>query len=113
MNLKSPRENPYSAIHKAVEALEAKGFTASIEVSTEKSAVADGREIPAQAWSISEHYRFTNHANESDHKALYALSSDNGVKGLLETTYGKFADETVDAFLRNVDASSSVDNISQ
>lgn len=113
MNLTSPRHNPYSALQKAVEALEAKGFTDTLDVSTETSAIANGREIPAKEWTITEHYRFIDTENESESKTVYALSSGSGVKALLVNGYGKFADETVDAFLRNVDAADTVHNISQ
>ena len=113
MNLRTPRENPYSAHSKTVDALQAIGFTETLHIRSEDMAEVNGQKIPAKQWTISEHYRFIHAEHESENKAVYALSSGNGIKALLETPYGKFADETVDAFLRNVDAANDRDNISQ
>lgn len=113
MTLTSPRENPYSELSKAKKALKKEGFNRTLEVLSPFKAKVDDVEIAADAWQITKHQRFINKENESESKALYALSSTSGEKAILEAPYGKFADETVDDFLRNVDTNGQLDGLSQ
>lgn len=113
MNLTSPRINPYSELKKTEEKLKENGFSHTVVVKNEQEAAVNGLSFKASQWNIAEHHRFINKDHESESKALYGLINDNGDKGILVTPYGKFQDETIDAFLRNVDASNPIDNISQ
>lgn len=113
MKLNSPRENPYSELNKTKEAYADKGFKEPWTVISEKIATLGDKEEQVDKLHIAMQHRFISDKNESDSKALYAIAAEDGRKGYLEAPYGKFADETTDAFLRNVDASDSLNNISQ
>ncbi len=113
MKLTSPRENPYNDLNKTKDAYAEKGFKDAWTVISATVATLGDQEEQANDLHIAMQQRFISDKNESDNKALYAIASKTGRKGYLEAPYGKFADETTDAFLRNVDVSDSLNNISQ
>lgn len=113
MKLTSPRENPYSELNKLKEEYKNEGYAAPLTIISETVATIGEKEIKAKEMHIAMQHRFISDKNESDNKALYAISAKDGSKGYLEASYGKFANETTDAFLRNVDTSDNIDNISQ
>ncbi len=113
MELNTPRTNPYAELNKKKEDWKKESFSDALTVVSAEEVTFRSTKVKADQWHIVYHERFMDETNESQSKALYALSTEKGEKAYLETTYGKYADETTDAFLRNVDASDDMSNISQ
>jgi hypothetical protein len=112
MKLKTPRENPYRHLNQIREEFKKDGFSEEWKVISPEKAVLGTHESFAKDLHIVKHQIFADKENKSQQKALYALASKHGTKGYLEAIYGEKADNTVDAFLRNVDASLNINNIS-
>ena len=47
-------------------------------------------------------YRFEGESNPDDLSILYVLETTTGMKGTLSDAYGPYANETIDAFLKQV-----------
>lgn len=47
-------------------------------------------------------YRFEGESNPDDMAILYVLETTTGAKGTISDSYGLYADETVDAFMKQV-----------
>ncbi|RAU84283.1 hypothetical protein [Pontibacter arcticus] len=52
---------------------------------------------------IVDFYRFEGESNPDDMSILYAIETDNGLKGTISNSYGPYADEKVDNFLKQVE----------
>lgn len=52
---------------------------------------------------IVDHYRFEGESNPDDMSILYAVETTTGLKGTISNSYGPYADENVDTFLKQVE----------
>lgn len=52
---------------------------------------------------IVDHYRFEGESDPDDLSILYALETKSGLKGTISNSYGPYADEKVDDFLKQVE----------
>ncbi|GAB2542987.1 hypothetical protein [Rufibacter soli] len=52
---------------------------------------------------IVDFYRFEGESNPDDMSILYALETNDGLKGTISNSYGTYADQGVDAFLKQVE----------
>ncbi|WP_299818296.1 hypothetical protein [uncultured Pontibacter sp.] len=52
---------------------------------------------------IVDFYRFEGESNPDDMSILYAVETSNGLKGTISNSYGPYADEGVDNFLKQVE----------
>ena len=52
---------------------------------------------------IVDHYRFEGESNPDDMSILYAIETTTGLKGTISNSYGPYADEKVDNFLKQVE----------
>ncbi|GAB3824978.1 hypothetical protein [Pontibacter rugosus] len=52
---------------------------------------------------IIDHYRFEGESNPDDMSILYVIETQSGLKGTLSNSYGPYADENVDTFLKQVE----------
>jgi hypothetical protein len=50
------------------------------------------------------HYRFEGISNPDDNEILYAIETDDGVKGTLVDAYGMYADSNVASFMEKLTA---------
>jgi hypothetical protein len=116
MQLNSPRTNPYSSLEKAKEKLKEKGYSEIFTVFDEDSVKTEnGKTLKAQDLVINHLIRLTKNkvflSEERKSKEpviLYALSAKNGSKGIIEEHRRAEGAEVVEAFLRNVDSSNSI-----
>ncbi|WP_181307376.1 hypothetical protein [Rufibacter sp. XAAS-G3-1] len=60
---------------------------------------------------IVDFYRFEGETNPDDMAILYAIECNDGTKGTISNSYGPYADQSIDAFLRLVeDRGKKIDN---
>ncbi len=52
---------------------------------------------------IVDFYRFEGESNPDDMSILYVIETNTGVKGTISNSYGPYADEHVDNFLKQVE----------
>jgi hypothetical protein len=52
---------------------------------------------------IVDFYRFEGETNPDDMAIVYAIECNDGVKGTISNSYGPYADQNVDAFLKLVE----------
>lgn len=81
------------------------GYKTDFKVTDEgKLTTMDSKETfgPDQV-RIVDHYRFEGQSNPDDMSILYALETTTGLKGTISNSYGPYADENVDTFLKQVE----------
>lgn len=52
---------------------------------------------------IMDFYRFEGETNPDDMAILYAIECTDGTKGLISNSYGPYADQNIDAFLKKLE----------
>ena len=52
---------------------------------------------------IVDFYRFEGETNPGDMAVLYVLETSSGAKGSITNSYGAYADETIDTFMKKVE----------
>ncbi|WP_207433659.1 hypothetical protein [Sabulibacter ruber] len=53
--------------------------------------------------TIVNFYRFEGETNPDDMAILYALECSDGTRGIISNSYGPYADQNIDAFMRKVE----------
>lgn len=93
----------YTTVSEAIDGLKARGFTTDFEfVNGEFQGFKDGRSFSAEELTIVEHYRFEGISNPDDESIVFAIESNDGVRGVLVDAYGLYANPELAAFLKNV-----------
>ncbi len=95
-----------TTLSQVTENLRSKGFNEDFEM-TDKGFTAKktGIVLPPDKVKIRKVYRFEGESNPGDMSVLYAMETDEGVKGILIDAYGTYAGNEPDAladFLREV-----------
>jgi hypothetical protein len=83
----------YNDLADAVESLKEKGFDHSFELG-ENFITCKALEVEysTDELSILETHKFDKGTDPGSESTIYAIQSDNGVKGTLITSYGKYVD---------------------
>jgi len=93
----------YMNMVEAIEELKKSGFTANFEfLNQEFRDVDSGRTFKADELTIVEHYRFEGASDPDDMSVLYAIESDDGLKGIVADAFGLYANPDLGGFLENV-----------
>jgi hypothetical protein len=93
----------YTTVSEAIEGLKARGFTTDFEfINGQFRGFKDGRFFNADELTIVEHYRFEGISNPDDESIVFAIESNDGVRGVLVDAYGLYANPELAAFLKNV-----------
>ena len=93
----------YTTVSEAIEGLKARGFTTDFEfINGEFRGFRDGRTFEAGELTIVDHYRFEGISNPDDESIVFAIESNDGVRGVLVDAYGLYANPELAAFLKNV-----------
>ncbi|MFT4152856.1 hypothetical protein [Parafilimonas sp.] len=81
----------YDTVSKAIDALRLQGYTTDFNIEENVVACTAGR-FAAKDFDIVDVYRYEGNSDPADEAAVYAITSSNGVKGILVTGYGASAD---------------------
>ena len=93
----------YTNMVEAIEELKKRGFTANFEFLDQTFRDVDsGRTFKADELTIVEHYRFEGASDPDDMSVLYAIESDDGLKGIVADAFGLYANPDLGEFLENV-----------
>jgi hypothetical protein len=94
---------PYSNMLEAIRELKKRGFMANFEfLNREFRDVDSGRIFTAQELTIVEHYRFEGASDPDDMSVVYAIESDDGLKGVIADAFGLYANPHLGRFLEKV-----------
>lgn len=91
----------YDTVSEAVNGLKARGFELDFNLH-ENCLVCNDDKFDADDFEIVEVYRFEGDTDPSDEAVVYAITSRNGLKGVLVNGYGISADELSAAMERKL-----------
>jgi hypothetical protein len=93
----------YTDMLEAIQELKKRGFTANFEFLIQEFRNVDsGRTFKADELTIVEHYRFEGASDPDDMSIVYAIESDDGLKGIVADAFGLYANPDLGGFLENV-----------
>ena len=84
--------------------LHKEGYTSDFRITEDGKLTVDDKETftPEQV-RIVNFYRFEGETNPEDMSILYVLETKTGLKGSVTNSYGPYADEGIDAFIKQVE----------
>lgn len=85
--------------------LKKEGFTQDFRVNEQGQlcSMTDDKSYGVNDVKIVDFFRFEGETNPDDMAILYAIECNDGVKGTISNSYGPYADQRVDAFLKQVE----------
>ena len=93
----------YTNMVEAIEELKKRGFTANFEFLDQTFRDVDsGRIFKADELTIVEHYRFEGASDPDDMSVVYAVESDDGLRGIVADAFGLYANPDLGGFLEKV-----------
>ncbi len=92
-------KNPVSCLNN----LQKEGYTEDFKIVDSSMQAIHHEKIyaPSQV-HVVDFYRFEGASDPADNSILYAIETDDGVKGTLMDAYGPYADENVTEFMEKV-----------
>jgi hypothetical protein len=83
----------YDTLVDAINGLKAKGYTYDFNLKENRlNCTAAGRQLSPQEFEVTEVYRFEGMTSPDDSSILYAIESNDGIRGTLVSAYGVYAD---------------------
>lgn len=83
----------YDTLSEAINNLQQRGYTYDFNLKPECLECASLKiEIQPEDFEVDQTHRFEGMSSTDDNSVLYAISSKNGVKGLLVDAYGVYAE---------------------
>jgi hypothetical protein len=93
----------YTTMVETIEELKKNGFTANFEFLDQTFQDVDsGRTFRANELTIVEHYRFEGASDPDDMSVVYAIESNDGLKGIIADAFGLYANADLGGFLETV-----------
>ena len=95
--------NNYDPLSEAINELQQKGYTYDFNLKPECLECATLKiNIHPEEFEVDELYRFEGMSSTDDNSILYAISSKNGVKGILVDAYGVYAENISEAMRKKL-----------
>ena len=83
--------------------LRGRGYTADFDLVGDKLRdVTSGRRFRPEELAIVEHDRFEGDSDPDDMSVVYAIESDDGVRGIVVNAFGPYAEPRLGAFLQKI-----------
>jgi len=95
------RSYHYDTVSNAIDALRKQGFTIDFNLEGDYL-LCDNGKIHVNDFNIVDVYRYEGNSDPSDEAAVYAIESTSGLKGILVTSYGAYAESFTDAMLQKL-----------
>lgn len=97
------KQPEYASEIDAIRDLRRRGFTTDLEFRDGAlHETATGRRFRPDELAIVEHHRFEGASDPEDMSVVYAIESDDGVRGIVMDAFGAYADPNLAAFLEKV-----------
>jgi len=98
------KEPGYASEIDAIDDLRRRGYTANFQIRDNTlSEVTSGRMFRPGELAIVEHHRFEGASDPDDMSVVYAIESDDGVRGIVVDAFGVYADPGLADFLEKVE----------
>ena len=97
-------DNKMKTMSECISSVEKQGFVEALKVNDDDELVCLRTEKtykPEQV-HILNFYRFEGHSNPDDNAILYAIETDDGVRGTLIDAYGMYSDPNTYEFIKKV-----------
>ena len=91
----------YETVSKAIEELRKQGYTTDFNLEDD-SLVCNVGKFDANDFDVDDIYRYEGNSDPGDEAAVYAITSSNGLKGILVTGYGASSDSTSNKILKKL-----------
>lgn len=103
-NQNNEQDNDMSTLTACTASLTRKGYEENFEV-TEEGLRAPSKEKHYQPKEvkIDNFYRFEGASDPADNSVLYAITTNDGVRGMLVSAYGAYANDEDDKFIKQVE----------
>ncbi len=97
-------EDQMSTLSSCTTSLLKKGYEENFEVKNDQlyAPSIDKHYQPAEV-KVDNFYRFEGASDPADSSVLYAITTNDGVKGLLASAYGAYANDADDKFIKQVE----------
>ena len=93
----------YRTLSEATNGLKARGYRADLNLKpTGIECPSHNLQIYPQDFAIDEFYRFEGMSNPSEASIVYAISSKNGVRGVLVDAYGVYSENLNDDMIQKL-----------
>ena len=93
----------YTSMTEALKGLKARGFATNFEfLNNAFCAVDSGRTFKAEELSIREHHRFEGASDPDDESIVYAIETNDGLRGTIADAYGVYANAELEDFMKKV-----------
>ncbi|WP_445955762.1 phosphoribosylpyrophosphate synthetase [Yeosuana sp.] len=93
----------YDTLSEAINDLQANGYTYDFNLKSKCLECASLKlELDPEDFEVDETFRFESMSSTDDNSVLYAISSKNGIKGLLVDAYGVYAENISEAMRKKL-----------
>lgn len=93
----------YDTLSEALKALKAEGYTEDFNLQSQcLQCTSSDRQLKPDEFIIDKFYRFEGASNPDDSSIVYAISSNDGLKGVLVDAYGVYADSLNEDMVRKL-----------
>lgn len=91
----------YSDLVEAIKGLKAKGYTLDFNLKKDRITAPDGHSLPHQ-FEVDEYHRFEGMSSTDDNSIIYAITTEDGRKGILINAYGVYEDDATEAIIKKL-----------
>ena len=93
----------YTTLSEAINDLKVRGYREDFNLHPEKvECAALNLQWHPEDFTVDEFYRFEGMSSTDDNSIVFAISSKDGVKGVLVDAYGVYADSLSEAMIRKL-----------
>lgn len=93
----------YTSMTEALKGLKSRGFTTNFEfLHNTFCAVESGRTFTPKELAIVEHHRFEGISDPDDESIIYAIETNDGLRGTIADAYGVYSNPKLEAFMEKV-----------
>jgi hypothetical protein len=91
----------YATVSEAIDHLKKQGYTIDFNLK-ENCIYCEGGKFQHDEFEIAETYRYEGDSDPGDEATVYAIESKTGIKGVLVTGYGMYADSNSAEILKKL-----------
>lgn len=96
-------EHHYESLSQAINDLRTRGYTLDFNLHPDCIRCASAQlQLHPEEFAIDEYHRFEGMSSTDDSSIVYAISSDNGIKGILVDAYGVYAENLNTAMIQKL-----------
>jgi hypothetical protein len=93
----------YKSLSEATNDLKTRGYVHDFNIKPEPTARGGSQlEFSPERFTVDEFHRFEGMSSTDDNSIVFAITSDEGVKGVLVDAYGVYASNLNDAMIKNL-----------